>query len=113
MSSQTGIRRLRFGLVLPLFLLFAQHGAALHELIHLSYLARSGGADVHHSQNLLDNRLCLACYSFAQVTSPTAGAAPALDSLRGPCLTVLEPSCPAVDRDTPTPRSRGPPHLQA
>jgi hypothetical protein len=107
------MRRFRFGLVLPLLLLFAQHGAVLHDLSHLSYAAYTGGAELKHNEQLLENRLCLACYSFAQVTSPAAGALWGLDRPDAPVLKIPAPSRPLVGADTPTPRSRGPPHFQA
>jgi hypothetical protein len=107
------MRRFRFGLLLPLLLLFAQHGAVLHELSHLSYVAYTDGAQLQHNEHLLENSLCLACYSFAQVTSPAAHALWGLETRDAPTFKIPAPNCPVARADTPTPRSRGPPHLQA
>jgi hypothetical protein len=107
------MRRFRFGLVLSLLLLLAQHGAVLHELSHLSYTAYSGGTQLQHNQHLLEDRLCLACYSFSQVTSLTAGTLWGLGTLDAPVFKIPAQTYAVAGADAPTPRSRGPPHLQA
>jgi hypothetical protein len=109
------MRRFRLALVLPLLLLFAQHGAMLHELSHLSYVAvhTQDGPQLQQDESLLNNGLCLACYSFAQVTSPTAGAVTAFCLPKAPTLKISAPPCLIGAADIPTPRSRGPPHFPA
>jgi hypothetical protein len=107
------MRRFRLALVLPLLLLFAQHGAVLHELSHMSYTAHTGGAQVQHDEQLLDNSLCPACYSFAQVTSPTTGAAWVLVTVGAPTIKIAALPYRVTAAETLTPRSRGPPQAKA
>jgi hypothetical protein len=96
--------------VLSLLLVFAQHGAVLHELGHLHNSATAGtsvGPDLHASQSTT----CATCQAFAQVANP-AGAR-ALDFAACPSAFIPTPArCySVVGADAPTARSRGPPQV--
>ncbi|MGH8267032.1 MAG: hypothetical protein ACRETS_06915 [Steroidobacteraceae bacterium] len=94
--------------VLSLLLVFAQTGAVLHELGHLSHSQHASGASVR-ADPLHDSAVCPTCESFAPVASPASGGVPSLPVYRGGFLPIPEPCYAIVGADTPTPRSRGPP----
>jgi hypothetical protein len=103
------MRRFRLALLLPLLLVFAQHGAVLHQLGHLSYASHAISAQVHADDPLLDSSLCLSCEAFAQVTNPAGSAAVSVPLLTTPRLIAPEPAPYAASVEVLTPRSRGPP----
>jgi len=107
------MRRLRLSLILPLLLLFAQHGAVLHELSHLRYLTHVSGAQFQSDEQRVDSSFCPACYAFAQVTSTAAGSVAGVAAIDATHLKSPGSFYPVVGADNPTPRSRGPPHFQA
>lgn len=105
--------RLALGLALPLLVLLAQQGAALHELSHVYYAGQTLGSQLHQDQQLPDDSLCPTCQSFAQVAHSAVGA-PAVSV--PPSSTYLPASSaahPTLSADAPSPRSRGPPQIRA
>jgi hypothetical protein len=101
------VRRLSFSWVLSLLLVFAQHGAVLHELGHLSHGDRDAGATLRAQQPA--DSICAACEAFSQVANPASGGAHTLAACAPVFLEVPAPACAFLGADTPTPRSRGPP----
>jgi hypothetical protein len=104
------LRRLELTLLLPLLLVLAQQGAALHELSHLYYSGTAAaGAQLHDSRLLTDRSACTVCLSFAQVATPAAASLATLQAVPAARQPSPEPryDFPAVA--PPTPRSRGPP----
>jgi hypothetical protein len=99
-------RRLSVAWLLSLLLVFAQHGALLHELGHL---IRAG----HAGPVLLasDDGVCPTCEAYAQIANPAS--APSADLAVCPAVSVSppEPHYGIAAADTPTPRSRGPPQV--
>jgi hypothetical protein len=92
---------------LSLLLVFAQHGAVLHELGHLSHGDR-GDAPALHAHQPADST-CPTCEAFAQVANPASGAAHTLATCAPVFLAVTAPSSAFAGADAPTPRNRGPP----
>src|ERR1700761_5319574 len=75
----SSLRRLRVSLLLPLLLVFAQHGAWLHELSHAAYAATAHEVRADQTDGVYENGYCPSCQSFGQLgvalTSPL-GALP-------------------------------------
>jgi hypothetical protein len=105
------MRRLYLSWFLPLLLVFAQHGAVLHELSHLHHGAYGAGAALQASAELLDSGPCLTCEAFAQVTSPAAAQAATLTACPASFIPTPEPYYTILSADAPTARSRGPPQI--
>jgi len=103
------MRRVRLHFVLPLLLLFAQHGALIHEISHVAYLGQAQGAQLRTDEHLLDSRICATCYAFAQVTSPAVGSLVTLPPPDCVHLRSLDLTNAVISAESPTPRSRGPP----
>jgi hypothetical protein len=105
------MRRLSLAWVLSLLLVFAQQGAVLHGLSHLTHgSADHGGARLAQLQES-DSASCPSCEAFAQVTNP-AGANPIATTLCPARLLAAAASCHAFEgADALTPRSRGPPQV--
>lgn len=101
------MRRLSLPWVLSLLLVFAQHGAVLHELGHLSH--DRGSAPALRADLHLGDGPCATCEAFAQVANPASGAAGTLAASAALYLPTPDPVYAIVAADTPTPRSRGPP----
>lgn len=101
------MRRLSLPWVLSLLLVFAQHGAVLHELGHLSR-GESGHAPAVRAQLPADT-VCTLCEAFAQVATPASGAASTLAPSAAVYLPNPAPAYAVIAADTLTPRSRGPP----
>jgi hypothetical protein len=102
------MRRLPLSWVLSLLLVFAQHGAVLHELGHLGHADRGSGPALRGDVQLLDAS-CATCEAFAQVANPASGAAGTLAASAPAYLPTPDPLCAIAAADVPTPRSRGPP----
>ncbi|HEY2275889.1 MAG TPA: hypothetical protein VGH61_10335 [Steroidobacteraceae bacterium] len=101
------MRRLSLPWILSLLLVFAQHGAVLHELGHLSHGDRGSAPAVR--AHLPSDAICTVCEAFAQVANPASGAAHTLCASAPVYLPTPAPSYAIVAADSPTPRSRGPP----
>jgi len=101
------VRRLSLSWVLSLLLVFAQQGAVLHELGHLSHGDRTQGS-VLRAQLPADSG-CATCEAFAQVANPASGAAHTLSASAAVYLQISAPVHAIIAADTLTPRSRGPP----
>ena len=101
------MRRLSFPWVLSLLLVFAQNGAVLHELSHLSQGQHSGAT--LRAEPLNGGAACPTCESFAQVATPASGAAPSLAVCPTGLLPTPEPRAAFAGAHRLTPRSRGPP----
>jgi hypothetical protein len=101
------VRRLSLPWVLSLLLVFAQHGAVLHELGHLSLAERAAGSALR--AQLPADGPCATCEAFAQLANPVAGAAQTLSASAPVYLPTPAPVYAIIAADTPTPRSRGPP----
>ncbi len=103
------MRRLPVSWVLSLLLVFAQTGAVLHEIGHLTSSQHAGAT--LRAQPLNDNATCPTCESFAQVATPASGAAPSLAASPAGLLPTPDLQYVIVAADVPTPRSRGPPQV--
>jgi hypothetical protein len=95
---------LRF--LLPLFLLFAQQEALLHELSHY-------GEAIERAQSprkqVPETKSCEKCVVFAHIAGAVHSEAP---QLTAPNLSYDRPQPPtlaSIAADVPSPRSRGPP----
>jgi hypothetical protein len=101
------VRRLSLPWVLSLLLVFAQQGAVLHELGHLSLGERDAGSALRAL--LPADGPCATCEAYAQLANPVAGAAHTLSAPAPVYLPTPAPVYAIIAADTPTPRSRGPP----
>jgi hypothetical protein len=101
------VRRLSLSWVLPLLLVFAQTGAVLHELGHLSHGDRTQGTALR--AQLPADSTCATCEAFAQVANPASGAAHTFSASAPVYLPISAPVHAIIAADTLTPRSRGPP----
>lgn len=101
------MRRLSLPWILSLLLVFAQQGAVLHELGHLSHGDR-GSAPALRAQLPADGS-CVTCEAFAQVANPASGAAHTLSASASVYLPTPARVYAIVAADVLTPRSRGPP----
>jgi hypothetical protein len=102
------MRRLSLSCLLSLLLVFAQHGAVLHELGHLSHAGHSSGATLSEL-TAQDGGPCASCEAYAQVANPAAAghAAPAVTPAAAAIMAAV---CDTFrGADSPTARSRGPP----
>ena len=102
------MRRLSLSWVLSLLLVFAQHGALLHELGHLSHGDRGNAPALRADVQVIDGA-CSTCAAFAQVTNPASGTANTLAASAAAYLPTPALVYAIVAGDTPTPRNRGPP----
>jgi len=103
------VRRLSLPWVLSLLLVFAQHGAVLHELGHLSHGGEHGARAALIAQQTADSNTCPTCEAFAQVANPAGGNASTLAASVAVYLPTPAPVLRVIAADTLTPRSRGPP----
>jgi hypothetical protein len=103
------MRRSSLAWVLSLLLVFAQHGAVLHELGHLSHGGRDAGATLRADLQPGSSAVCQACEAYAQVANP-APSGPAVVPLEpAACIPTPDPCYTIAGAEAPTPRSRGPP----
>ncbi|HEV2229724.1 MAG TPA: hypothetical protein VGR86_12285 [Steroidobacteraceae bacterium] len=102
------MRRLSLSWVLSLLLVFAQCGAVLHELGHLSRGERGNTPALRADVQIADGA-CSTCAAFAQVTNPASGAVNTLAASAAAYLRTPAPVYAIAAADTLTPRSRGPP----
>src|SRR5579872_2791686 len=103
------MHRRSLGWVLSLLLVFAQYGAVLHELGHLSHSYGTGGASLRADLHAPNSGLCPTCQAFAQVANPATAAAQAFPLCPAVVLSVPASCYAIVSADAPTARSRGPP----
>lgn len=102
-------RRL-LSLLLPLLLVFAQLGAARHEIGHLQApVAQSGEAATASKKDLPLDKLCEVCLAFAHLTTAAKPEVPSLPLLRFEHARAPHDAVHAIDADAPALRSRGPP----
>ena len=101
------MRRPSLGWVLSLLLVFAQHGAVLHELSHLGQ-GDHGTPALRVDVQLLDSA-CSTCAAFAVVANPASATANTFVAFAPVVLPVAAPSSDFIGADAPTPRNRGPP----
>jgi hypothetical protein len=100
--------RIRFALILPLLLVFAQQGAMLHELSHI----HAAGSDQGRYENdLLAGKFCDTCAAFAQVGNPASATVAVLPAVATVRHYVPAPLYSIVAAEALPPRSRGPPHV--
>ncbi len=97
--------------VLSLLLVFAQLGAVLHELGHLSHGERSSRVTLHLEQQPAEGAVCPSCEAFAQVANPAGGACHASAACPSALLPVAARGYAIVGADPPVARSRGPPQV--
>jgi hypothetical protein len=97
--------------VLSVLLVFAQHGAVLHELGHLSHGSGTSGAALLADLHGADSGTCPSCEGFAQVANPAAAAASTLPVRPARFLPVAHPCQAFLGAQAPTPRNRGPPQV--
>lgn len=102
-------RRLSIAWVLSLLLVFAQCGAVLHELGHLSHAGHAGttAAELYAS----DDGVCPTCEAFAQIANPASAAHAHVAACPPELLATPEPCYGVAATEVPTPRSRGPPQV--
>ncbi len=103
-------RRLPIAWILSLLLVFAQCGAVLHELGHLSHAGHASGVSVEGLQ-IADDGVCPTCEAFAQIANPAAGAGVDLTVCPPEVIPAPDPCYSIIGAATPTPRSRGPPQV--
>ena len=103
------MRRLSLTWVLSLLLVFAQHGAVLHELGHLSHGGHDAGATLRTHLQPASGALCQSCEAYAQVANPAASAPPSLPPDPAAFIRTPDPCYAIASADAPNPRSRGPP----
>jgi hypothetical protein len=100
-----GVRKIVIAFGLLLLLVTAQQGAVRHELSHLGHTAT---AEVSVAADQLQPP-CDLCLAFAQLGSLTSHSVDIPQVIPAPAHRSPEPRYSVVDRDGPTPRSRGPP----
>jgi hypothetical protein len=104
------MRRLSLPWIISFLLVFAQHGAVLHEISHLHFNPAES-ATLQQSQEAADTSLCPTCQAFAQIANPVAGAATAVVVCPAPYLLSTAPRDGVAVADAPIPCSRGPPQV--
>jgi len=104
------MRRLSFPWIISFLLVFAQHGAVLHEISHLHF-DPAESATLHQSHEATDASSCPTCQAFAQIANPAAGAATAIAVCPAPYLLAPAPRDGVAVADAPIPCSRGPPQV--
>jgi hypothetical protein len=104
------MRRLPFSWLLSLLLVFAQHGAVLHEVGHLSHLGHQSGASLTDLK-AQDAGPCGACEAYGQVANPASGASLDIPVCIAAGAAIATPCASFLAADTLTPRSRGPPQV--
>ena len=102
------MRRLSLPWVLSLLLVFAQHGAVLHELGHLGHHGDRGAPALRADVQIVDGA-CSTCAAFAVVANPASGAVNTLAASAAVYLPTPTPAYAIVAAESPTPRNRGPP----
>ena len=102
-------RRLSIAWVLSLLLVFAQHGALLHELGHLSHAGHAGPAAA--VLQATDDGTCPTCEAYAQIASPASATDAHVAVCPAEFLPAPEPCYGIAAADAPNPRSRGPPRV--
>jgi hypothetical protein len=102
-------RRLYIAWILSLSLVFAQCGALLHELGHLTHAgqARTPSAELYAS----GESACATCQAYAQIANPASAVAAIPAACPAEFLPTPDPCYSIAGADAPTPRSRGPPHV--
>lgn len=104
------MRRASLSWLLSLLLVLAQQGAVLHGLGHLSHASHADGTALSNL-SAQDSGPCGTCEAFAQVANPAASGSFELPRLAGAPGAVPAPRYTILVADTPTARSRGPPHI--
>ncbi len=107
------MRRILPSVGLWLLLLFAQHGAVLHELSHIAYVAGAQIA-VQAADDSAD-KTCELCLGYSQLANSVAHSVSLFLVQRIASQIGTERPVAATPVDLPTPRSRGPPapHLDS
>ena len=100
------MRRLALSIVLPLLMLLAQHGAAVHDLGHLG---PGHSVPAGANKTLPADTLCVSCLAFAQVGSSARADHVALLPLEHSHVLAAPPAAAVVAAEPPAQRSRGPP----
>jgi hypothetical protein len=102
-------RRLSIAWVLSLLLVFAQHGALLHELGHLSHTPHAG--TVAAEPDAGNDGVCPTCEAYSQIANPASATAAHVAVCPAEFLPAPEPCYGIAAADAPNPRSRGPPRV--
>jgi hypothetical protein len=100
-------RRLYIAWILSLLLVFAQCGALLHELGHLSHAGHAGTPAA--ALYATDDGACPTCEAYAQIANPAGAVTVVLAACPAEFLPTPDPCDSIAGADAPTPRSRGPP----
>jgi hypothetical protein len=103
------LRRLSLAWLLSLLLVFAQQGAVLHELGHLSQGGHDAGATLRAHPQPASGAACQTCEAYAQVANPAASGPTTVPLDPAAFIRTPDPSHTIAGTDSPTPRSRGPP----
>jgi hypothetical protein len=108
------MRRLPLAWPLSLLLVFAQHGAVLHEVGHLSHasqVSHAAGGSSLSDPGAEDDSPCNTCEAYAQVANPAGGGHAELPLYLAPPGSLSTPAHAILTTDAPTACSRGPPHI--
>jgi len=103
------MRRRLLLLLLPLFMLFAQQGAAWHELSHYRFDSNPEDSTTSKKEPQPADRLCDQCLAFSGIAGMAAPQVPALALLSFEHSLAPAEAVHAAAVDAPSPRSRGPP----
>jgi hypothetical protein len=103
------MRRFAISFLLPLLMLLTQHGAAVHEIGHLSPSQSQHRTPTSRDEPLANDALCLSCLAYASI-----GSAAAPEVFQALLLSFGQPTTPPVAvavlaAEALAPRSRGPP----
>ena len=99
------MRRLRWVLFLPLWVLLAQTGALLHELGHF----RDAASVQQRDTGVPDDGGCQLCLAFSHVDQAASGTPWVAPVLKPTYATALAPAQSLACAAAPQPCSRGPP----
>jgi hypothetical protein len=100
------MHRFRISLGISLLLLFAQQGAIVHEIGHMS---RVGHVEVRIQPDVVLEKSCELCLGFSQLATPASHTVQIVTFEPGSCAAGFLRICAANPTDLPTPRNRGPP----
>jgi hypothetical protein len=94
--------------LLPLFLLFAQQEALLHEIGHYGEAIKLAESP---DKNVPEGKPCERCVVFANIAGAVHSDAPALITLYLTYDLPHQPTSISIAAEVPSPRSRGPPYF--
>ena len=102
------MRKFFIALLLPLLLVIAQQGAALHALSHIHPVSSTQAWTQTESAA---EKTCELCLEFSQLGNPVSASLYILALGSVPIESLSDPKYSIIAAGIPTPRSRGPPAL--